>query len=166
MSEKTENSWTSGVLDGSLAMRKTLWPIAIGVVLLFLAATVFVVVFRTHRPSLKYNPIPPPIEELVQVREKGTLVGEWDRIEFPEAVIPVNWRKFHANGDMTVRYGDLIINGTYRFLDEQTIETTYGHDGKVQKWTFAFTKGKLIMVNYENRWIEKYKSVPPGTIRY
>jgi hypothetical protein len=102
----------------------------------------------------------PPLELLHNPKE---VVGEWNRIEFPDAVIPVNWRWFANNGEYRVRYGDVIVWGMYTFIDEKTIETIEGHDGRTHRWAVGLLDGKLVMAHHKHDWVEKYERVPDGT---
>jgi hypothetical protein len=104
----------------------------------------------------------PTIEPLANPEE---LVGEWGRVEFPEAVIPVNWRTFSATGEFRVCYGDEIHWETYRLVDGATLETREGHNGEVNRWTVGRAEGKLVMIHQVNGWVEKYVSLPPGTVQ-
>src|SRR5437867_2560178 len=117
-------------------MHKRPWIIAVALLgsLGFAAFAVFL--RRDHSPV---QAAPPTIEPLA---DRQDLVGEWNRVEFPEAVVPVNWRKFSATGEMEVCYGDVIHWGTYSFIGD-TVETRDGNDGAVNRWTVGRADHKL-----------------------
>jgi hypothetical protein len=105
---------------------------------------------------------PPNIKPLA---DQLDLIGEWNRVEFSEAVIPVNWRTFSATGKFQVCYGDVIKWGTFRFVDGSTLETIEGHDGELNRWIVGRADGKLVLVHSKNGWVEQYVSVPVGTLQ-
>ena len=92
------------------------------------------------------------------------VVGEWNRVDFPEAVIPIIWRRFSQPGKMVVCYGDVVIFGTYKVSNEQELEIRHDHDGELSRWQFSFEDDKLVMTNLATGWVEKYRRVKPGTI--
>jgi len=106
--------------------------------------------------------VPPQIERLANPKD---IVGEWDRVEFPDAVIPVNWRRFSAEGEFQVCYGDMVFWGKFNFIDASTLETRDGNDGNVNRWKIGRADGKLVLIHQEYGWVEQYVGVPPGTLR-
>ena len=145
-------------------MRKRLWIIGSLLFVSLALATSAFWLLRDGTPALRRRVqiVPPEIEPL---RDQQDLVGEWNRVEFPDAVIPVNWRKFSATGDFRVCYGDVIHWGTYRFVDDKTVETVQGHSGEVNRWTVGRSDGKLVLIHPKNGWVEQYVSVPVGTLQ-
>lgn len=142
-------------------MRKKAWLVG----LILVSALTLVALVLYSRPRAKGGRSEGVPEGLVPPADSKALVGEWDRVDFPEAVIPVNWRKFSESGETSVRYGDVIIAGTYRFIDPETLEIQDRHDGKTHRWTVGIAPdSRLVMVHRAYGWIEKYQKVPPGTL--
>jgi hypothetical protein len=106
--------------------------------------------------------LPPP--EIQPLAEQNDLIGEWNRVEFPEAVFPGNWRKFLATGQFQARYGDVIHWGTYRFTEGGDLETIEGHNGEVNRWTVGRANGKLVLIHPLNGWVEQYVRAGSGML--
>jgi hypothetical protein len=146
-------------------MRKRRWIVVAALVAcLFVAA--FAVIMHGLPDSLwpasaGRSPSAPETRPLTGPEE---LIGEWDRVEFPDAVIPVNWRTFSWGGKFEARYGDLIHVGTYRLIDPTTLETNDGEDGKANRWTVGRAGEKLVLTHQEYGWVEKYVKVAPGQL--
>lgn len=140
-------------------MRKRFWVLGLALLVsLGLAALVIPV----RRGAAPVRIAPPSIEPLADRRD---LVGDWDRVEFPEAVRAGNWRKFSPTGEMRVRYGDAVYWGTYKFIDADTVETRDGHDGKLNRWTVGSAGGKLVLIHQSYGWVEQYVKVPTGSLQ-
>lgn len=108
-------------------------------------------------------PLPSAAPKLQPLTDAGDLIGEWNRVDFPEAVVPINWRKFTATGQYQVRYGDIVENGSYTFIDANTIQT--GLRFGAPQWTVGWEGEKLVLTNQATRAVEKYVRVPPGTLQ-
>jgi hypothetical protein len=93
----------------------------------------------------------------------GQIVGSWKRVSIPEDENPAGGaRQFTAAGKTATLYGDVIHSGTYKILDERTIETKYDYYKKkseVFRWRYGFLDGKLVLVNEATGWIEAYERV-------
>jgi hypothetical protein len=138
-------------------MRRRRWML-VGLVLASLSLAVLAVRYWPVGPR-SVSATPPAIQPLAQ---QGDIVGEWDRVEFPDAVIPVNWRKFSETGGFQVLYGDVMHSGTYRFVDPNTIETEEGNNG-VHRWTVGWADEKLVLISQKHGWVEQYIRVPVGS---
>jgi hypothetical protein len=91
------------------------------------------------------------------------VVGEWQGVRSSSAL--EHSRRFAKTGKMFVCYGDVIIDGSYRLIDKTTLETRNRFSGEINRWTFGFLKGELILINQQTSWVEEYKRVAPGTLR-
>jgi hypothetical protein len=145
-------------------MRKRRWIIVVALVACLLVAALAAIHGLPDSlwpASADRSPSAPETRPLTGPEE---LIGEWDRVEFPDAIIPVNWRTFSSGGKFEVRYGDLIHVGKYRLIDPKTLETNDGHDGKVNRWTVGRAGEKLVLTHREYGWVEKYVKVAPGQL--
>src|SRR6516164_5085360 len=106
-------------------MRKRIRIIGGGLVVAVGAAMIAFLSWRNYNVAAhRQKPSPPP--DVQALAGQQDLIGEWNRVEFPDAVVPVNWRKFSATGEFEVCYGDVIHWGTYRFIDGSNLETIDG----------------------------------------
>jgi len=112
--------------------------------------------------SVRPPPVPPVTKPLA---DRSELVGEWLRVEAPEPGMVGHWRTFTAKGEFRACYGCAIYWGTYRFVDDRTIETRDGHDGALNRWTVGRADGKVVLVHQEYGWVEQYVSAPPGVVK-
>ena len=65
--------------------------------------------------------------------------------------------EINAAGKMAALYGDVIYQGSFKVIDKQTIETAYhcyGKDDEINRWSFGFLDGKLIMIHNEYGWVD------------
>jgi hypothetical protein len=96
--------------------------------------------------------------------DRVELVGEWSRVEPPEAGMVGHWRTFSADGQFRACYGCETYWGTYTFIDCQTVETRDGHDGRLHRWRVGRAAGRLVMVHETYGWVEQYVGVPSGKL--
>jgi hypothetical protein len=145
-------------------MRKRGWIIVAALVACLLVAALAAIHGLPDSLWTASAGLSPSVPETRPLTGPEELVGEWDRVEFPDAVIPVNWRTFSSGGTFEVRHGDLIYSGTYRLIDPTTLETNDGHDGKVNRWTVGRAGEKLVLTHQEYGRVEKYVKVAPGQL--
>jgi hypothetical protein len=145
-------------------MRKRLW--IIGIVLLA-ALGLAALVLHARRaaeltPALTGRNVP---SVTIPLANRLDLIGEWRRVEAPEAGMADHWRKFSEAGKFEVCYGCVIHWGTYRFVDDTTLETREGHNGELNQWTVGKAQGKLVLVHQKTGWVEQFVRVPTGSLR-
>src|SRR5262249_39687460 len=148
------------IRGGVTIMTRVFWAWALLIVLV--VCGLWIAGWRPNFGSRKTTEtIPPQLEPVANAMD---LVGEWDRVEFADAVIPANWRKFSAQGKFLTRYGDVVHWGTFNLIDATTLETREGDDGEASRWKIGRADGKLILIHQKHGWVEHYVSVPPGTL--
>jgi hypothetical protein len=115
-----------------------------------------------HKSSRPRATQPPPVTTMLANR--NDIIGEWRRVEAPEAGMDGHWRIFTSNGEFRVCYGCYIVWGTYTFENDRTLVTRDGHDGRLSRWQIGRADGKLVLVHLHYGWVEEFVSVLPGTL--
>lgn len=150
--------------------------IGLGVIIsVAVAATAVLFWLRdSHGPEHLDPPLAPkkrvrPNVDLALLTHEKSIIGSWKRVALPEdeGNEVFGWRQINAAGKMATLYGDVIYQGSFKVIDKQTIETAYhcyGKDDEINRWSFGFLDGKLIMIHNEYGWVEAYESVPAGTL--
>lgn len=91
------------------------------------------------------------------------VVGEWEGVR-SSGTLGYS-RSFSKSGRMFVCYGDVIYDGSYRLIDKATLETCNRFDGGINRWTFGFLEGELVLINRSASRVEEYKRVASGTLQ-
>lgn len=115
-----------------------------------------------RQPNQQLDAIPPGFAEAVITSE--TVVGRWVRVSKITGL--TGWREFSAMGHLSVRYGDMIFTGSYRILDNRTVETTYHIHSlpeEINEWTAGIQDETLIMVHRKWGWVEIYRRSASST---
>lgn len=97
-----------------------------------------------------------------RLSHEGDLVGGWKGVRGSGEL--GYHRVFSKTGRMCVFYGDFGHLGMYKRIDDTTLETRYGNDGTVYRWTFGFLNDELVLINQSTDWVEEYARVDPETL--
>jgi hypothetical protein len=102
----------------------------------------------------------PPVTK--PLSNNSELVGTWLRVDPPKPEMVGHWRAFTADGEFRACYGCVVSWGTYRFVDNSTLETRDGHDGTLHQWTVGHAGDRIVLVHRKYGWVEQYFSAPPS----
>ena len=142
-----------------MGIRHELLRVPLVLFVLFLIVTVIWVQSKGSngmQTNNSQNKIPPWFSE-EKVVGKEQIVGKWSRVDTVKG--QNGWRVFLADGKLLVCYGDMIYEGSFRFLGNRTIETTYhifGQKDEIHQWTSGIHEGQLVLVNLKTGWVEIY----------
>jgi hypothetical protein len=110
---------------------------------------------------LSSNPRPAePVFDVSKLTYDDNIVGHWKSVSLKSDEYIDGTRVMAVSGEIATRYGDVIHRGTYKVIDESTIDTTYVYHGerpRTIRWTFGFMDRKLIMIHQTRGWVEAYE---------
>jgi hypothetical protein len=142
-------------------MRKSLRIITIGLGLIALLAVGPAFIVIIHHDWKSY-----PNIDLASLTHDEPIVGVWGRVALRRNDTTDTCYQISASGKIATRHDDMILRGSYKILDQQTIEIRFHFHSEadiVERWTFGFVDGRLIMVNQSNGVVVGFKRLPPGT---
>ncbi len=99
-----------------------------------------------------------PVAQVAQAQDKpkDLIIGKWESADPKKPAVEKGIIEFTKEGKVKLTAGPVSVDGTYKFIDEKTLELTIGD--MTEKLTVAVTKDELTATDSKNK-TDKLKRV-------